>query len=254
VETVEEAVYSALKGEDKYPSVAFAMESLEKGCCAGTQVPVSALLMGTPSEIMKQAYLRKKEGFVSAKLKVGHLGVAEARSLICQLKEMFFLRIDVNRAWDIKLSIQFFSEFPYGSFDYVEEPASNPRDLVDFHVQPLAVDESFPSLLTLQDLEKIPHLKALIYKPSLQGGESSARPLYDWAVSRGISFVLSSSFESDVGLMHIAALGSCLSEKIAPVGLGTYHYLRTHLLANPPRFCCGVMTIPQMFVREVSWE
>ncbi len=212
------------------PSVTFGLESALLSLLdplPSHTVSVSALLMGSLEEIMSQAALRKKEGYLVAKLKVGSLSFKEASIAIHQLKDVFRLRIDVNRAWKTKESLEFFSKFPLDTFDYVEEPFQDPSDLVLF-THSLAVDESFPSDLSLVDLERIPTLKALIYKPTMQGGMLSCQPLLEWANKKGIELVLSSSFESDIGLAHIASLAHRLSLK-APIGLGTYHFLGKHL-------------------------
>lgn len=190
--------------------------------------------MGSPAEIFEQAALRHKEGYTSAKLKVCNLSFEEASQIIHQLKDLFRLRIDVNRAWKTEESLRFFAQFPLDTFDYVEEPFQNPNDLAQFP-HPLAIDESFPQDLSLQQLESLPTLKALIYKPTIQGGLLGALSLNEWANKRGIALVLSSSFESDLGLAHVASIAKRLA-LVAPVGIGTYHYLKDHLCAEPLRF------------------
>ena len=202
----------------------------------------SALLMGSPQEILSQAKLRHNEGYTSAKLKVSNLNFEEAFSVIHQLKDTFRLRIDVNRSWTTEDSLHFFSEFPFDTFDYVEEPFQNPKDLVEF-THPLAIDESFPHDLSLQQLESLPTLTTLIYKPTIQGGMLSCLPLHEWAVKKGISLVLSSSFESDLGLAHIASIAYRLF-LTAPIGIGTYHYLSDHLCATPLKFSDSLAYIP----------
>lgn len=183
----------------------------------------SALLMGSLEEILEQANLRRNEGYVSAKLKVSNLSFDEAAYVIRALKDQFCLRIDVNRAWSTDESLRFFKQFPKNAFDYVEEPFQNPHDLKYF-THPLAVDESFPGDLNLKELESLPMLKALIYKPTIQGGLAGCLPLQKWAEKRGISIVLSSSFESDIGLVNIASMAHRLSLS-APIGVGTSHFM-----------------------------
>ena len=227
------------------PAISFGLESalfsllepLSEYC-----VPTSALLMGSPKEILEQANSRHQEGFNSAKLKVGHLNFNEAQRLIHQLKDRFHLRIDVNRAWTTSESLKFFSEFPLDTFDYVEEPFQNPHDLAQF-LHPLAIDESFPLDLSLKKLELLPRLKALIYKPTMQGGMLGCLPLLKWTKKRGIHLVLSSSFESDIGLANIASIGHRLS-LTSPIGIGTYHHLNKYLSAKPFRFFDGFASIP----------
>lgn len=206
----------------------------------------SALLMGSPQEILEQAKLRHEEGYTSAKLKVSNLSFEEAALLIHQLIDRFCLRIDVNRAWTTPDALRFFSQFPFDTFDYVEEPFQNPHDLAQFP-HPLAVDESFPQDLSLEQLESLPTLKALIYKPTIQGGMLGCLPLYDWTAKRGVSLVLSSSFESDLGLAHIASIAHRLSLS-APIGLGTYHHLNDCLCATPLQFSRSIVHIPAQLI------
>jgi len=212
-------------------------------------VSTSALLMGSPEEILEQAVLRHSEGYTSAKLKVSNLTFEQAADLIHQLKDTFRLRIDVNRAWTTLDSLQFFSQFPLNIFDYVEEPFQNPHDLAQFPY-PLAVDESFPEDLSLTDLESLPTLKALIYKPTIQGGMLGCLHLHEWAAKRGVSLVLSSSFESDLGLAYVASIAHRLSLS-APVGIGTYHYLSSYVCATPLQFSRSIVHIPAKLIPKI---
>jgi len=167
----------------------------------------------------------------------------EAANLIYQLKDRFRLRIDVNRAWKTDCSLKFFAQFPLDTFDYVEEPFENLADLALFP-HPLAIDESFPSDLSLKQLESLPTLKALIYKPTIQGGISACLPVHKWAKQKGVSLVLSSSFESDLGLAYVASIAHRL-ELLSPVGIGTYHYLNDYICENGLHFINASVTIPK---------
>lgn len=209
------------------PSVSFGLESALLSLLSPLppkNIVSSALLMGTVQESLHQAKLRHAEGYTFAKLKVGHLSFDEAASIIHQLKDLFRLRIDVNRAWTTQASLAFFSKFPLDAFDYTEEPFADPRDLALFS-HPLAVDESFPETLSLRDLESIPMLKALIYKPTIQGGLERCKQLHEWTQKQGVQLILSSSFESRVGLDHIASMAHRLSLP-DPIGIGTHHFFR----------------------------
>lgn len=229
-----------------YPSLSFGFESallsLLSPLPKELSFSTSALLMGSPQEILKQAAQRSKEGFTYAKLKVSHLDFKTAESLIVKLKDVFRLRIDVNRAWDTLDSLRFFSKFSLDAFDYVEEPFKNPLDLERFE-HPLAVDESFQKDLSLDQLEKLPSLKALIYKPTIQGGVLQCFPLHNWAQKKGISLVLSSCFESDLALSHVASLAHRLSIKTAS-GIGTYYYLKDTISLHPLKFSGSIVHIP----------
>lgn len=215
-----------LKELDLFPSVLFAAESALLNLLDPYQdsdIASSALFMGSTKEILQQAALRQAEGYTTAKLKVSQLTFPEAETLIYHLKDRFRLRIDVNRAWQTQDALQFFAQFSHETFDYVEEPFKNPLDLTQFD-HPLAVDESFPRDLCLKQLEDLPSLKALIYKPTIQGGLTQCMPLYKWTLKKGISLILSSSFESRVGLKAIALMAKRLGLK-EPMGLGTAHFM-----------------------------
>lgn len=228
-----------LEALDLYPSVSFAMESALLSLLSPLQahsIPVSAFFMGTVQEILDQAEKCKKEGYHSAKLKVSSLSTEEALMVINALKGQFRLRIDVNRAWKAAEAIPFFSQFSKDAFDYVEEPMAE-IDLLSHFPLPLAIDESFPHPLSCTALEALPILKAIVFKPSLQGGLEKCLPLYRWAKSRDIEFVFSSSFESDLGLRCIATMAYRLSKQegivLPPAGIGTVDCL-PYLFCSAP--------------------
>ncbi|MDP1607860.1 MAG: o-succinylbenzoate synthase [Chlamydiales bacterium] len=208
------------------PSVLFGIESGILSLLSpltGYQAAVSALLLGTPREILSQAEKSYAEGYTSAKLKVGHLPLDIAKAIIMELKDTFRLRIDVNRAWSTQESLRFFSQFPLDAFDYVEEPFQNPEELALFP-HPLAIDESFPGNLSLKQLETLPTLKALIYKPTIQGGMTTfCLCIKQWLEQNRIQCILSSSFESDIGLTHIASMAHRLSIHLE-LGIGTHGF------------------------------
>jgi O-succinylbenzoate synthase len=195
------------------PSVAFGVESALLSITdpvSEDDVEMSALFMGTVDQILEHAKDRVER---SAKLKVSQLSFDDAFTVIHLLKDRFHLRIDVNRAWETEDSLRFFSQFEKDVFDYVEEPFKDPNDLKYF-THPLAVDES------IQMMDSIPNLKAVVYKPTVRGGMAGCKEVK----KRGVELVLSSSFESDVGLIQIARMAKRLGLR-APVGIGTYWYL-----------------------------
>ncbi|MFA6915818.1 MAG: o-succinylbenzoate synthase [Parachlamydiales bacterium] len=210
---------------DLYPSVLFGLES----ALLQLYFPIesiaaqsAALLMGQPEDILKHAKQRKSEGYSHAKLKVSELTFNDAANIIHQLKNTFRLRVDVNRAWKTQEAIEFFEQFPTDTFDYVEEPFQNSDDLSLFD-HPLALDESYHGL-DLDRFANLPTLKALIYKPTVQGGLLNCLSILSWARQFQVDLVLSSSFESTIGLDHIRSMAQRLS-LTSPVGIGTQHYM-----------------------------
>ncbi len=212
-----------------YPSVAFGLEMLEAPPLKSpVSIPVSALLMGTPAEILARAERAEKNGFTTAKVKIGHLDSLVAFDVITALKDRFRLRIDVNSKWDLKQSLNFFSRFPIDAFDYIEEPVSDPKDLVHF-THPIALDEFFDADFATP--------KALVFKPTLRGGPSSFP-------KTSLPCILSAAFESGVGIYQIASLVPLLGLPELPIGIDTYSYLEEDLLETPLSFSDGKIHLP----------
>ena len=240
-ESFEEAV-DQLKNlkqhEHHYPSVAFGLDSAKVGVLEPASYPVAALLMGSRDDILKKAAECFLEGFTHAKLKVAGLTVDEAFALISILKDQFRLRIDVNRAWSLHESLAFFSNFSRDDFDYIEEPVQNPKDL-QFFTHPFALDET----LREHPPEAFLHLKflkAFIFKPSLLGGLSALQKL----ASHRKPVVMSSFFESGVGIFHIAGLIQRASIPVLPLGIDTYRFLENDLLTTPLLIAGGKLELP----------
>ena len=170
------------------------------------------------------ASLGMKAGFSTVKLKIGHLSAREAISYVKEHLGKAHLRLDCNRKWSLEESLFFADHFQRDDFAYLEEPVE-PSSLVAFsqitHF-PIALDESIH-----RDWATIPSLKAIVVKPTIIGSLPQVPSRYD--------LVLSSSYESGLGLLHIASL----AEMGIPVGLDTYSALKEDLLIEPIRCSQG---------------
>jgi len=85
----------------------------------------------------------------------------------------------------------------------------------------------------------------------MQGGMLGCLPLHEWTTKRGVSLVLSSSFESDLGLAHVASIAHRLSLS-APIGIGTYHHLNDYICAIPLKFSRSFAYIPALLIPTIS--
>lgn len=149
-----------------------------------------------------------KEKCTHLKLKLKNLKLQEAISLVKEYVGKYHLRIDCNRAWSLSESLEFASHFSSSDFEYLEEPVQSYEDLVKFSEItkfPIAVDESLREKSYLD----IPTLKAAIVKPTLQGEIPKL----------SCPIVLSSSYESSLGILQIARLANHSS---FPLGLDTF--------------------------------
>jgi O-succinylbenzoate synthase len=160
--------------------------------------------------------LGPKKGFSTIKLKLGHLCVQDAIELVKNHLGHSTLRLDCNRAWSLQEALEFSSHFKKEDFAYIEEPVQNFEELIEFSKKtefPIAVDESISC-----DLTKLPTLKAIVVKPTLVG-----------FIPKDPRVVLSSSYESGLGLLHIANSAS----KTVAIGLDTYTSFQDCLLQTP---------------------
>jgi len=211
-ETLDEAEQQLRNLKDAlFPSVTFALTPLPQEEIVW---PTAALLLGTPAEIFGQA--KKFADFKVAKVKVGHLSPLEAAAIARDLKDHFCLRIDINSQWDLHQTQTFCSHFTPADFEYLEDP---PIGNFGF---PIASDDI-----------SHPHATFTVWKPTVRGIPPSQPNL-----------ILSSAWESGVGIANIIRLAHFLNLPQHPLGIGTYHYLDDDFLKEPLVFSQGNVTIP----------
>jgi O-succinylbenzoate synthase len=225
-----------------YPSVSFGLNSAF--CNLSSPVnfktfALSGLLQGTSHQILAKASLLKKQGYKSCKLKVKNLPLSEAIDLTKELKKDFLLRIDANCSWELKAALDFLKHFAKEDFDYFEEPLKNPLELTEFPGY-IALDESLQSK-HLDSLQDLANLKAFVLKPSFLGFFHANHKLIKDAKERAIDIVLSSFYESGVGILEIARLASRLNITTA-LGVDTYTFLKEDVLKNRIDFSKATLT------------
>lgn len=184
-------------------------------------VPVCGLLTGSVDEILAKA--EKRCSCTHVKVKIGHLPLKTAIELTEHLLTFpFRLRIDINRKYSALDAITFGKRFAKDSFDYIEEPMPLFTQCSEFFLQthqPFAFDESLREK-PLDALLQTKGLKQLVIKPTLQGSAEELQQIIDSARKAGIECTLSSSFESSLGLTHIAQLNEAFHLP-SPPGLDT---------------------------------
>jgi len=207
-----------------YPSVSFGLIAAHKPTLKSVSRPVSGLLTGSYCQILQDAEKMIQDGFTVAKCKVSSLCFTEIVQLVEKLHPHLLLKLDANRAWDLKEALHLAKKLPLKSYDYFEEPLKDSRELSCFPY-PTALDES----LREKNPPDTPHCVAHIIKPTLQ---KPPKTLF--------RTVYSSSFETGIGLAHIAAL----SAEEEPVGLDTYRFLGEELLEEPLLFKGATLYTP----------
>lgn len=225
-----------------YPSVSFGLYSAFSNFLSSVKpvtLPLSGLLQGSTNQILEKASLLKNQGYKSCKLKVKNLPFSEVIDLAKELKKDFLLRIDANCSWELKEALHFLKHFAKEDFDYFEEPLKNPLELTEFPGY-FALDESL-QLQGLDHLKDLPNLKAFVLKPSFLGFLHPEHTLIRDAKQREIEIVLSSFYESGVGILQIAHLGSSLNITTA-LGVDTYSFLKEDVLKERLDFSKAILT------------
>ncbi len=199
-------------------------------------VPVAALLEGTHDEVVAMAKEYHCQGFQCYKLKAGNrnipLDVKKIQDVRAVIGEQSMIRVDANRVWSFNEASLYVSLVGHAQLDFIEEPLSDMGRLHEFYEathMPCALDETLsivrPDVLApgrcMPTLADAPGIKTYVIKPMVLGFIASLQWM-DYAKRRGKNVVISSTFESSVGICTLAQL-ACLTDQ--PAGLGTLVWL-----------------------------
>ncbi|UCD62692.1 MAG: o-succinylbenzoate synthase [Candidatus Zixiibacteriota bacterium] len=264
----------ALAGFSLAPSVRFGLESAVLNLLASARkvslpqllgggkraaVTVNGLLVGEDDEILQQASALKQKGYNAFKLKVGRRPVQADISLTEKVRRAIgdsaSLRLDANRAWDVVEAHAFMVGVSLLDIQYIEEPARNLDQLRKLLYKttppvPVALDESLLELAP-EDLASPYPVKAVVVKPTLLGLERAACFARS-AREHGITAVISSSFESSLGLYTLAALSEALNQSGVACGLDTLDWFAQDLCREPVRLESGLIDLKRHIKTPVS--
>lgn len=239
--------------EELYPSVRFAMELAQlnlRAAACGEPLPrmlspaprdtveLNALLSRDPQHAPAEARRLREAGYSAVKLKVGRDTVDEDAALtrrVAEALEGVSLRLDANRAWSLEEALAFARGVEGLDVEYVEEPLADPALLSRFAAQsglPVALDESL-ARMPAAALEDHGYASAVVLKPTLLGGLARTLTLAARAEDLGMKAVVSSAFESGVGMLGLVALAAALPGEGYPAGLDTYRRLGADVLRPP---------------------
>ena len=212
----------------------------------GQIFPVNGLAVGSGTVLEMECEELRNGGFKAVKLKVGRLTILQdiervrlARKI---LGDEIALRLDANRAWEWEDALKFAEAVQDFNIEYCEEPLLDSNKLEKLHLQsgmPLALDETLWSAPTPKSDTPAKHvslsgIRALILKPSILGGWNNTKMWIEHAQKNGIHCVLSSCFESGLGLNWIAFMANELLSEKFPAGLDTSKWFEQDLIE--PRF------------------
>lgn len=140
------------------------------------------------------------------------------------------LRIDANRSWprhEVADRLRALAALP---IDYVEEPCVDAHELLPLAV-PLALDESLAALDARQRAAALPHLAAVVLKPTLLG-LAGALAIATEARRANVAAVVSHGLEGPVGTAACIELARAV-QPAPPPGLAPHAALAGWRLALP---------------------
>jgi o-succinylbenzoate synthase len=181
----------------------------------------------------------------SRKVKVGGRPVPEditrINTMTAALAPGHRLRLDANQSWSLEEVVAFIRGLAQPErIEYLEEPCQDPLTIPElFHLTEqrvtFALDETLASPpRPLSELVGMTGLAALVLKPTVLGGLKVCLDLHALGSAKGLLSVVSSSFESSVGLAHLTVLASVLNSGSGALrqsktgGVHTLHGLSTY--------------------------
>lgn len=180
----------------------------------------------------------------TVKVKVGRADVQQdierVNRLVAGHPELIF-RLDANRAWNLDEAMTFARAVDGTRIEFIEEPLKTFADYEAFDRETpvgFALDES------LMDQSPWPwhNLRALVIKPTLLGGFSVVDELIQWAQYHDRYAVISSMYESGVGIRRLATLAAERTPGI-PAGLDTYSWLADDVVTPRIEIRNGMMLL-----------
>ncbi len=214
-------------------------------------VHVNGLIVDTDNVTEATRNLRR-DGYRAIKLKVGNdpieVDIARTRDAFHELGSMTTLRLDANRAWSFDGACRFARSTSDCIIEYIEEPLADTSRLREFSEltgMAVALDESVCELAP-GALTNCPHVQAIVLKPTMLGGFDRTAGWARKASECNIKVVISSCFESQVGIAALTQFAAAFKTFNTPVGLDTLAWLQTSLLRDPIDFAHGRMRIVQV--------
>lgn len=201
-------------------------------------------------------------GYRTLKLKAGaeretELLVDRVRAVRTAVGSEVRLRLDVNGAWDLETATDRLEAIARFAIEYVEQPLAgdDPSALAELRRRvrtPIAADESVTSLRAARDLIEAGAVDVLVVKPARVGGPIAAAEIAELAAERSVPVVVSTLFETGIGIAAALAVAAALPSVAGPAaadraldhGLATAGVLEHDLLVEALPIADGRMRVP----------
>eukprot|EP00803_Ostreobium_quekettii_P001102 evm.model.scf_1543.4 EVM.evm.TU.scf_1543.4 scf_1543:9936-12526(-) len=209
------------------------------------------------------------QGFSSLKVKVAREGSPETdaeivKAIRAAAGKDVKIRADANQGWDLDEAVRFGIAVHDAHLEYVEEPTVHAEDLCEFFKRTgvrfaldETVDEQVRSGRSIR-FRKEDGLAALVVKPTVLGSVDAIMEIGRWGRANQVDVVVSSSFESSVGLSTLCqvAVATDAIRKNSQDRLGhqdpVLSYAPAHGLATTTWFANSVVAHHSVEIQELG--
>lgn len=217
-----------------------AREAAVVGWPAGVraEVPVNALVPAVDPETAAALTTdAAAAGMTTVKVKVGGGPVAGDADRVAAVRAALGragrIRLDANGAWDVDSAVAALDRLAGFDLELVEQPVAHLEDLARIRRRlavPVAADESVRTLDDARRLAALDAADAVVVKVQPLGGVRAALEVVGAA---GVPAIVSSLYETSIGLAAGLALAAALPELPYACGLGTGALLAGDVVADP---------------------
>jgi O-succinylbenzoate synthase len=201
-------------------------------------VPVNGLVPAVdPETAARLASEAGAAGMTTVKVKVGGGPLDEDADRVAAVREALGrtgrIRLDANGAWDLDGAVAAIARLAVFDIELVEQPVADLDDLARVRRRvsiPVAADECVRTLADARRLAALEAADAVVVKVQPLGGVRAALRVVEAA---GVAAIVSSLYETSVGLAAGVALAAALPDLPYACGLGTAALLAGDVVANP---------------------
>ena len=205
---------------------------------ARAEIPVNALVPAVgPDAAAALATDAAAAGMTTVKVKVGGGPAMDDADRVAAVRAALGpagrIRLDANGAWDVETAVLVLERLAGFDIELVEQPVADLADLAQVRRRvavPVAADESVRTLENARRLAALAAADAVVVKVQPLGGVRAALRVVEAA---GVPAIVSSLYETSIGLAAGLALAAALPELPYACGLGTAVLLAGDVVADP---------------------
>ena len=212
------------------------------------EIPVNALVPAVDAATAERlAAEAVAAGVTTVKVKVGGGPLGDDADRVAAVRAALGpagrIRLDANGAWDSDTAVAAIERLAGFDLELVEQPVADLADLARVRRRvtvPVAADESLRSLGDARRLAALDAADAVVVKVQPLGGVRAALRIIEAA---GVPAVVSSLYETSIGLAAGVALAAALPELPFACGLGTGVLLAGDVVADPLIPVAGLLPV-----------